>query len=206
MFITIEGIDGCGKSTQSGNIARWLEEKTGIKTVRTFEPGGWDGGQDLRSFILGSKNFCALSELLLFMTDRVEHVNKVILPELRAGHNVICERYNASTVAYQAGGHSLNIEQVKSIISACSFPVPDVQILLDIAPETAITRIRQRNNHYDKFENDKFESEGLALLRNVAESYRQIEDIIIIDCNGKNEEQVFKSVIRTLEAVLWPYR
>ncbi len=201
MFITIEGIDGSGKSTQSGNIARWLEQESGVKTVRTFEPGDWYGGQDLRKFILGSKNFCALSELLLFMTDRAEHVNKVILPALRAGHNVVCERYNASTIAYQAGGHNLDIEQVKNIIAACNFPVPDVQILLDIDPETAIARVRHRNNH-----DDKFEAEGLALLKSVAESYRDIEDLITIDCNNKTENQVFKSVIATLGAVLWPYR
>lgn len=199
-FITIEGIDGCGKSTQSGRIASWLEERTGRKSVLTFEPGGWPEGQGLRAYILGH-DMSAMTELLMFLADRAEHVNRVILPSLRQGHNVICERWNESTLAYQSGGHELNISQVERIIHACNFPEPDVKILLDVPPETAFKRMKARGN-----QNDKFEAEGLTLMKRVAESYRSVADsqpekFIRIPCGEMSEDEVFGAVISRLEAL-----
>ena len=200
-FITIEGIDGCGKSTQSLRIAEWLEERTGCKTVRTFEPGGWPDGKTLRDFILDSKSYSAMSELLLFLADRSEHVNRVILPSLRQGFNVICERYNESTLAYQSGGHKLNFSQVKRIIRACNFPEPDIKIFLDIPPEVAVERIKSRGN-----KSDKFEEEGLPLLKHVSETYRRIADdeperFIRVPCGELNEDEVCAEILSRLEAV-----
>ena len=198
MFITIEGIDGCGKSTQSERLAHWLTEHTGRETVRTFEPGGYpDGGESLRKFILESRNYSPKSELLLFLADRAEHVNRVIIPEIESGHNVICERYNDSTLAYQCGGHGLNSEHVKSIIDSCSFPVPDLKILLDVNPETAYSRVIQRHNL-----NDKFEAEGLSLMKRVSDFYRSLEGYIVIDCSDMNESEVFAEIISELEKTL----
>ncbi len=200
-FITIEGIDGSGKSTQAGRIAEWLEERTGRKTIRTFEPGGWPDGESYREIILHRK-FCALSELLLFLADRSEHVNRVILPALRQNVNVICERWNESTMAYQAGGHELNPSQVKRIITACNFPEPDVKILLDISPELAVNRIKSRGN-----QSDKFEAEGLTLMKTVAKFYRLIaedgrENFAVINCDNMTEDDVFKEIITVLEVRL----
>lgn len=189
IFITLEGIDGCGKSTQAKKISEWLEKRTGKRTVRTAEP------YILREFILGGKNFCALSDLLLFLADRAEHVNKIILPELRSGHNVICERYNESTSAYQSGGHALEASHVKEIINACKFPEPDIKIFLDINPETAFSRVKERNNI-----NDKFEAEGLLLMKKVADFYRKM-NLTRICCDNLNENEVFEAVISKLEAV-----
>lgn len=194
IFITIEGIDGTGKSTQAENLAQWLEERTGQKTMRTFEPGGWPEGKMLREFILDSKNFCAMSELLLFLADRAEHVNKIIIPELESGHNVICERYNESTLAYQSGGHELEIQHVKRIIEACNFPEPDVKILLDIEPEIAFSRVKSRNS-----KSDKFEGEGLVLMRKVSEFYKTLPGFMIIECNNSDEQEVFRSITAKLE-------
>ncbi len=203
-FITLEGIDGSGKSTQAGRIAEWLSVRTGQETLRTYEPGGWDEGESLREMILHGK-FCAMSELLLFLADRSEHVNRVILPALRQNVNVICERWNESTMAYQAGGHELNPSQVKRIITACNFPEPDVKIFLDIPPELAIERIRSRKK------SDKFESEGLTLMRRVSECYRQIADeqpgkFVVLHCGGLTEDDVFTEITKVLEAHLWRYR
>ncbi|MBQ6773202.1 MAG: dTMP kinase [Synergistaceae bacterium] len=196
LFITLEGIDGSGKSTQVKNIAQWLENFTGRRTLCTFEPGGWDGGRTLREFILGSKDYNALSELLLFLADRSEHAAKVIIPALNSGNNIICERYNDSTLAYQSGGHKLNIEHVKSIIRACNFPEPDIKILLDITPELALERINSRKNI-----NDKFESEGLALIKHAANFYREsCENFIVINCDKLSEHEVFNQIISRLEA------
>ena len=108
LFIVFEGVDGCGKSTQAAKFAEWLENIIGKKVIRTAEPFM------LRELILGKKDLSVLSELLLFLADRAEHVNKVIKPALEAGDNVICERYNASTLAYQTGGHKVEISQVKA--------------------------------------------------------------------------------------------
>ncbi len=203
-FITLEGIDGSGKSTQAVKIAKWLSERTGQETIRTFEPGGWDDGESFREIIL-HRNFCAMSELLLFLADRSEHVNRVILPALRQNVNVICERWNESTMAYQAGGHELSPSQVKRIITACNFPEPDVKIFLDIPPELAIERIKFRKS------SDKFESEGLTLMRRVSECYRHIAyeqpgKFVMISCGGLTEDDVYTEITNVLEAHLWQYR
>lgn len=196
LFITLEGIDGSGKSTQAKRIAEWLENFTGRKTICTFEPGGWEDGKALREFILAGKNYNALSELLLFLADRSEHVDKIILPALNSGHNVVCERYNDSTLAYQSGGHKLEIAHVKRIIKACNFPEPDAKIFLDLTPEIAFERMQARKNI-----NDKFESEGLALMKSVANFYRgSAENFIVINCDKLSEHEVFHEIISRLEA------
>ena len=196
MFITIEGIDGSGKSTQAKKLAQWLEDFTGNITICTFEPGGWDGGKSLRDFILGSKGYSALSELLLFLADRAEHVSRVILPALKAGHNVICERWNDSTLAYQSGGHELKISDAERLIAACNFPVPDIKIFLDTDPQTAYSRIRSRTP-------DKFEAEGLKLMKKVSDFYRsRADDYTVIDCTNLNEDEVFSAVTSKLEVLI----
>ena len=188
MFITIEGIDGCGKSTQSQKLSEWLEERTHTKTIRTYEPYAF------REVILGSKGISPMSELLLFLADRAEHVNNIILPALHEGYNVICERYNDSTLAYQCGGHGLNVKHVERIIASCQFPEPDVKILLDVNPELAYSRVKQRHNL-----NDKFESEGLSLMKRVSEFYRSLEGYIVIQCEAMNESEVFANIKTELE-------
>lgn len=206
MFITLEGIDGSGKSTQSARLAEWLEARTGHRTVRTFEPGGWNGGEAVREVLLDTPGIAAMTELLLFLADRAEHVSRVILPALRQDCNVVCERWNESTLAYQAGGHELNPSHVRRIIRACSFPEPDIKILLDIPPETAAERVKSRKNAPDKFE-----AEGLEFMRNVAAFYRLIaeddkERFIIVPCGGLTEDEVFTRITAGLEARLWRSR
>ena len=205
LFITIEGIDGSGKSTQSERLAQWLTKSTGRQTIRTFEPGGYPCGQELRQFILESRNFSPLSELLMFLADRAEHVDKVIAPALLAGQNVICERWNESTLAYQSGGHKIDITEAQNLIAACKFPEPDAKILLDISPELAVARILERKKL------DKFESEGLALMRRVADFYRTLAEagqLTRIECSTLNEDEVFSALTAELErqAALCPYK
>ena len=196
MFITIEGIDGCGKSTQSERLALWLTERTGRETIRTFEPGGFIGGESLRKFILESRDYSPKSELLLFLADRAEHTNKVIAPAILAGRNVICERWNESTIAYQSGGHKLEIQDVRRLIEACKFPEPDAKIWLDIPPELAVSRILLRTKR------DKFEDEGLALMVRVSEAYRELAEsglLTRIDCGEMNPDEVFAAITAEIE-------
>ena len=206
MFITMEGIDGCGKSKQSGRLAEWLESETGHRTLRTFEPGGWPEGESFRDFILRGKKLGEMTELLLFLADRAEHIKRVILPSLRQGMNVICERYNDSTLAYQSGGHELNPVHVRRIIRSCNFPEPDVKILMDISPEIAMSRVKSRSSNPDKFE-----AEGLPLMRAVSSFYRLIaedekEKYIVIKCDGLSEDEVFASIIDGLGGRIWRFR
>lgn len=196
MFITIEGIDGCGKSTQSEKLAHWLTERTGRETIRTFEPGGYPDGGALRRFILESRNYSPKSELLLFLADRAEHTEKVIAPAILAGRNVICERWNESTIAYQSGGHKLELQEVRRLIEACKFPEPDAKIWLDISPELAVSRILLRTKR------DKFEEEGLALMVRVSEAYRRLAEsglLTRIDCGDADESGVFAMITAEIE-------
>lgn len=200
MFITIEGIDGCGKSTQSQRLARWLEDKTGRRTIRTFEPGGYPDGKRLREFILTGEKFSPLSELLLFLADRAEHIAQVIAPALADGQNVICERWNESTLAYQSGGHKLPISRARELIAACNFPEPDMKIFLDVEPEIALSRIISREKL------DKFEAEGLGLMRKVSVFYRELAEhgeLLRIDCGDLDEDGVFCALT---EALQWRFR
>ena len=196
MFITIEGIDGCGKSTQSERLAHWLTECTGHETIRTVEPGGFSGGDSLRKFILESRNYSPKSELLLFLADRAEHTEKVIAPALKNNFNVICERWNESTIAYQSGGHKLKIDDVRRLIDACNFPEPDAKIWLDIPPELAVSRILSRTQR------DKFEDEGLALMLRVSDAYRKLADsglLTRIACGEMNPDEVFAAITAEIE-------
>ncbi|MBQ7543784.1 MAG: dTMP kinase [Synergistaceae bacterium] len=199
MFITIEGIDGCGKSTQSARLAQWLKERTASEVIRTFEPGGYPDGGKLREFLL-EDSISPMPELLLFLADRARHVDEVIAPAISAGSHVICERWNESTLAYQSGWHGLDFSRAKSIIDACAFPEPDAKIFLDVPPEIAFSRVAARTK------SDRFEAEGLALMKRVSSFYRWLESMIRIDCGAMDEDEVFASITRELEARLWLFR
>ncbi|MDO4952835.1 MAG: dTMP kinase [Synergistaceae bacterium] len=165
MFIAIEGIDGTGKSTQAARLAAYLRADGSREVVLTKEPGGWDGGTVLRELVLGGKLVHPWSEGYLFMLDRAEHVSRIIEPAVREGKIVVCERYHASTLAYQVWGRGLPIEPFDSLFKFSDFPVPDLTILLDMEPEAALARVRSRG------EEDAFESEGSAFMTRIRTGY-----------------------------------
>ena len=121
MFITFEGIDGSGKSTQARSIAGWLYKEAAHGTLLTHEPGGWDGGQVLRNMVLTEGLRHRWSEPYLFMLDRAEHVARVIQPALDSGKIVLCERYHDSTLAYQSWGRGIPADVLNSFFMASSF-------------------------------------------------------------------------------------
>lgn len=185
-FITIEGIDGCGKSTQSGRLAAWLGAWLGRGVLRTFEPGGWGGGA-LRSLILGGDVPDDRTELLLFLADRSGHLASVVAPALSEGRIVLCERYSDSTLAYQVWGRGLPERWVASLIDSCNFITPDLTILLDIDPGTAACRLGRRG------EADRIEAAGGAFMARVAEGYRELarrapERFVAVDAAGTEDE------------------
>ena len=181
-FITLEGIDGCGKSTQAELLCEWLSSVRGHSALRTFEPGGWSGGLLLRQLLLDEKNVIAPdTELLLFLADRSAHLDSVISPALDKGKWVVCERYTDSTLAYQSFGRGIALDKIEGFLSLCKFRLPDLTIFLDIEARLASSRIAQRGK-LDRIESGA----GDGFMARVAHGYRELakrhaERIVTID-------------------------
>ena len=174
-FIVIEGIDGCGKTTQIDEISSWLP-KSGLmrknsKLIKTREPGGSLLGKKLRNIILdNNKNNkpSFLAELLLYSADRAEHVSKIISPALENEDWVLSDRFSDSTLAYQGYGRNINLEIIRNIESiVCQGESPDLTILLEISAEESI--LRRKN-----FIPDRIESEGINFLQKVNDGFKLI--------------------------------
>ncbi len=171
MFITFEGIDGCGKSLQAEAIAKRFWEYRGTDgIVCTREPGGWPGGGALRQILLNDELHHSWSELFIFMADRCEHVAQVIVPALKTGRVVLCERYHDSTVAYQGWGRGLPRPLLDELFRWTELPKPDYSIFLDIPVEVALTRLRKRGSL------DRFERLGSDFFARVREGFLAFAD------------------------------
>ena len=174
-FIVLEGIDGCGKTTQINELSKWLPEsglmERNSKLIKTREPGGSTFGRKIRSLILDNdKNNepSSLTELLLYSADRAEHVSKIISPALKKNNWVISDRFSDSTLAYQGYGRGINMEIIKKIESiACQGNTPDLTFFLEISPEESILR---RKNEIP----DRIESEGIKFLKKVNDGFKLI--------------------------------
>ena len=174
-FIVIEGIDGCGKTTQITELSKWLPISglmgKNSKLIKTREPGGSLLGKKLRSLILDNETSnrpSSLTELLLYSADRAEHVSKIITPSLNKGDWVISDRFSDSTLAYQGYGRNINLEIIKTIENiVCQGESPDLTFFLEISPEESILR---RKNEIP----DRIESEGIKFLEKVNEGFKVI--------------------------------
>jgi dTMP kinase len=158
MFITFEGIDGVGKSTQADLLQAWLEER-GHDIVRTLEPGGTELGQEIRHLLLHRKGDVApRAEALLYAADRAHHVATKIRPALEAGKTVISDRYFDSSVAYQGAARDLDVDQVREIsLWAVDNLIPDLTILLDLDAATAMSRRNKTGSAPDRLESERVE-------------------------------------------------
>ncbi len=174
-FIVIEGIDGCGKTTQIDKLSKWLPKSglinRGSKLITTREPGGSLLGKKLRGLILENNENnkpSSLAELLLYSADRAEHVSKIISPALNNNDWVISDRFSDSTLAYQGYGRNINLEIIQNIESiVCQGESPDLTFFLEISPEESILR---RKNEIP----DRIESEGIRFLEKVNEGFKLI--------------------------------
>ena len=174
-FIVIEGIDGCGKTTQIDELSKWLPKSglinKGSKLITTREPGGSLLGKKLRGLILDNNENnkpSSLAELLLYSADRAEHVSKIISPALSNNNWVISDRFSDSTLAYQGYGRKIDLEIIKKIESiVCQGEYPDITFFLDISPKESILR---RKNEIP----DRIESEGIRFLEKVNEGFKLI--------------------------------
>ena len=174
-FIVLEGIDGCGKTTQINELYKWLP-KSGLinknrTVIKTREPGGSILGREIRDMILNnnkSNSPSILTELLLYSADRAEHISKIILPALKNGNWIISDRFSGSTLAYQGYGREINIDIIKKLENiVCQSLRPDITFFLEISPEESI--LRRKNKVADRIE-----SEGLEFLKKVNHGFKLI--------------------------------
>lgn len=196
MFITFEGIEGTGKSTQIALLKAHLEAQ-GRRALVTCEPGGSRIGAELRRVLLSLENrdLCPRAELFLYLADRAQHVAQVVRPALAEGKIVLCDRFADSTVAYQAFGRGLDPELLHGLnTQAVDGLWPDLTLLLDLDPETGLTRAVTRNREEGKtVAEGRFEAESLAFHARVRQGYRTWaarfpERMRIVDASGTVEE------------------
>jgi dTMP kinase len=191
MFVTLEGIDRSGKTTQAGMLARAL----GPDTLMLREPGGTVAGERIRDLLKDPAiELDPRAELLLFCAARAELCASVIRPARRDGRHVVCDRFVDSTAAYQGAARGLGIEVVEGLseiaVAGC---LPDLTVLLRIEPESAEARGQQRLAAGEADGADRFEGEGIDLQRTVATAYdelarRHADRIVVVDANGSPEE------------------
>ncbi|HKY33257.1 MAG TPA: dTMP kinase [Candidatus Polarisedimenticolia bacterium] len=175
-FITFEGIEGSGKSTQVRLLFEHLKEK-GVVVVVTREPGGTVIGEKVRGILLdpSSKGLVPRAELFLYGAARLQHIDEVIQPALDAGKAVLCDRFMDATVAYQGYGREIPLSEVKVISSLVTVDLhPDLTLLLDLPVEVGLRRARERNAADAASATSRFEEEDLAFHRRVREGYLAI--------------------------------
>jgi dTMP kinase len=208
-FITFEGIEGCGKTTQLRLAEIWFRER-GIPVVATAEPGGTPLGRRIREILLNRGSFAigAEAELLLFAAARAQHMRETILPALEAGHWVLCDRFSDATAAYQGFGRGLDIRFIRTVnaFSALSI-MPERTFLFDLPIDEGLARAEQRAAGIcPEAAEDRFEREEREFHRRIREGYlclaaEEPERFRIIEC-AADIETVRREVCRHLIALL----
>ena len=200
LFITLEGIEGSGKSTNIKVINNYLNDKN-INYINTREPGGSEVGDQLRNILLNTeKELSNQTELLLMLADRVNHIETVIQPNLEKGITVISDRFMDSSYAYQGGGREMGLDTITKIIDGLNIIQPNLTLLFDLPVEMALERARKRSKL------DRFESEDYDFHQRIRETYlflaeEDSERIKIIDAS-KDIEEVESQVRKILEQKL----
>ena len=187
-FITFEGCEGSGKSTQIRLLSEYLD-KAGVSYITTREPGGSRIAEQIRAIILDGKNaaMCDGCEALLYAAARLQHLKEIVIPALDAGKLVLCDRFIHSSLAYQGEARGLGREYILSInaeaLELCS---PDLTLFLDIPPDAAFRR------KHGADENDRMERQGLDFHMRVYDGYKKLlrEDphICAVECGGDKHE------------------
>ncbi|MDQ7822842.1 MAG: dTMP kinase [Candidatus Eremiobacteraeota bacterium] len=174
-FVTFEGIEGTGKSTQAGRLYATLKER-GYPVYFTREPGGTKIGNLVREILMNPehKDMCPLTEIFLFAASRAQHVEKVLRPYIEEGYVVICDRFADSTVAYQAFGRGVPVNVVREINSAATWGIqPSITFFLDLEPQVALKRVSLRVQETEVVP-DRLEREQLEFFHKVRDGYRSI--------------------------------
>ena len=212
-FITFEGLDGCGKSTQLERLAGQLRER-GLRVVATREPGGTAAGERIRQLLLDvrTSGLDPDAELALMFAARAQHLREVILPALAAGQVVLCDRFTDSSEAYQGGGRRLGVEIVLELHRLlCNDIKPDLTILMDSNVAASVERARRRNQAKNAdpggaADESRFERENRAFFTRVHNAYLEIakrepERVVVVDARG-TPEQTHDAIMKVAVPVL----
>lgn len=206
-FITFEGLDGVGKSTQIKNLARWLRAR-GVDVVVTPEPGGTALGQKLRNVLLSSRTsgLSPLAELALMFADRAQHIDELIIPALNRGQWVLCDRFTDSSVAYQGGGRELGsalVWQLHKLL--CHDLRPALTILMISNPDASVARARRRNleRSGSRSDENRFEQETRGFFQRVHDAYLAIAErephrVVTVDAK-EPVAKVHKKIVKIVE-------
>jgi dTMP kinase len=197
-FITFEGLDGSGKSTQLRRLKEWLQSN-GLAVTATRQPGGTRVGDRIRALLLDSRtdSLSSFAELGLMFSDRAQSIAEIIEPALDAGRIVVCDRFTDSSEAYQGGGRQLGSQIVRDLhASLCRGLQPDLTILLLPDFDRSLARARQRNQRAvaaTGSDENRFEKESSAFYRRVFDKYQEIAAreslrVVAIDSDGSIEE------------------
>ena len=188
LFITFEGVDGCGKTTQMRLLSEYLESK-GYEVVLTREPGAKGLGEKIREILLHyNGEVSSKAESFLFLADRAQNIEKIVNPSVAAGKMVLCDRHTDSTVAYQGyvrGVNIVNIDELKMLNNlAVGCRKPDITFVFDIDVETSMTRVGK--------EKDRMESAGIEFFNNVRNGYLEIakqepDRVVVVDSTRQIE-------------------
>lgn len=192
-FITFEGLDGTGKSTQMRRLAAVLRH-AGHAVIETREPGGTPTAEKIRKVVLdsGTNHLAPLAETALMFAARAQHIAEVIEPALAAGEIVLCDRFTDSTEAYQGAGRRLGSQAVRELHRVlCGDLQPDLTILLDSDPHASVRRARKRNKRTSKshgHDENRFEQETRAFFARVRDGYAAIAKresrVVVVDARG----------------------
>ena len=201
MFVTVEGVEGAGKSTRLGMLSAEFERR-GLSFIRTREPGGCGLGAKIRPLLLDvSSRVDSRAELFLFLADRAQHVEETIRPALARGEWVLCDRYADSTIAYQGYGRGMNVETLQSLNDYATGGLwPDRTLLLDLPVETGLERALARNGREGLSQSEgRFEAEALAFHRRIREGFleraaRWPERFCVLDATLAPEELLAASL------------
>ena len=196
-FITLEGIEGSGKTSSIKSITDLLDKRN-ISYIVTREPGGSSIGKELRAILLDPDTEISPEvELMLMLSDRKDHVEKIILPNLEKGNWVVSDRFMDSSIAYQGGGRQLGKKLIISLSEYLNLPQPDLTLLFDLPVETSLSRVKARG------ELDRFEKEELEFHKRIRNTYLDLAKnnsnrIKIID-SSKKIESMLNNVKQAIE-------
>ncbi len=208
LFITFEGVEGSGKTTQIQRLKKYLTKK-GIPCKVTREPGGCPIGEKVRKILLNPDHLemVPTSELLLYEAARAQHVTEVIKPFLRKGGVVLCDRFSDATVAYQGYGRRVDLKWIERLDDLSSQGIrPDVTFLLDCPSDLGLKRALQRNRALKQEKEERFEREEIQFHRRVRKGYLAIAKkephrVKVIDTR-EGEEKVFEKVRKIVDNLI----